>query len=153
MAATNIEVWQQGEIIEISQAANDIKKIVIRQSNPAKADPGSHIDLMVKANGEMVRRSYSVVSQSEDLRDITLGVFLVPNSRGGSIAVHELNVGDPVSSTITSLPACSLPVIISPQVGEVLIGPVGGGPFDCQISQRFILGKSNSGVAIELEYS
>lgn len=94
MAATNVEVWQQGEIIEVTDVAVGIKRFVIRQSLPAKADPGSHIDLMVPTDSGLVRRSYSVVSQSEDLRDITLGVFLVPNSRGGSIAMHKLREGD-----------------------------------------------------------
>jgi ferredoxin-NADP reductase len=122
MAATNIEVWQQGEIIEISQAATDIKKIIIRQSQPAKADPGSHIDLMVKANGEMVRRSYSVVSQSEDLRDLTLGVFLVPNSRGGSIAVHELNVGDRLDMT---QPLQNFPLRVGAERYVLIAGGIG----------------------------
>lgn len=122
MAATNIEVWQQGEIIEISQAANDIKKIVIRQSKPAKADPGSHIDLMVKANGEMVRRSYSVVSQSEDLKDLTLGVFLVPNSRGGSIAVHELKVGDQLDIT---QPLQNFPLRVGAERYVLIAGGIG----------------------------
>ena len=99
MEATNIEVWQQGEIIEVEAAANDIKRFIIRQSNPKKADPGSHIDLMVPTPEGTVRRSYSVVTQSDDLRDITLGVFLVPNSRGGSIAMHQLKVGDVLDIT------------------------------------------------------
>lgn len=122
MAATNIEVWQQGQILEISQAANDIKRLIIRQSNPAKADPGSHIDIMVNANGEMVRRSYSVVSQSEDLRDLTLGVFLVPNSRGGSIAVHALKVGDRLDIT---QPLQNFPLRVGAERYVLIAGGIG----------------------------
>ena len=99
MAATNIEVWQQGEVIDIVDVADDIKRIVVRQSSTAKADPGSHLDLMVRVNGEMVRRSYSIVEQSSDMRDLTLGVFLVPNSRGGSVAMHNLHVSDQLDIT------------------------------------------------------
>jgi ferredoxin-NADP reductase len=99
MAATNIEVWQHGEILSITEVAANIKQFVIRQSNPAQADPGSHIDLMVHTSTGPVRRSYSVVSQSEDLRELTIAVFLVPNSRGGSIAMHELAVGDTLDIT------------------------------------------------------
>jgi ferredoxin-NADP reductase len=99
MAATNVEVWQQGEVIEVAEVAEKIKKFVIRQSNPAKAQAGSHIDLMIRVNGEAVRRSYSVVRQSADLRDLEIAVFEVRNSRGGSIAMHGLNVGDELEIT------------------------------------------------------
>jgi vanillate O-demethylase ferredoxin subunit len=122
MAATNIEVWQQGEIIEISTVANDIKKIVIRQSNAVKADPGSHIDLMISVKGEMVRRSYSVVSQSSDLRDLTLGVFLVPNSRGGSIAIHNLKVGDKLDIT---QPLQNFPLRVGAERYVLIAGGIG----------------------------
>ncbi|MFM6977288.1 MAG: ferredoxin reductase, partial [Micrococcales bacterium] len=99
MAATNNEVWQQGRIVAVSDVAERIKKFVIRQSNPAKAQPGSHIDLMVSVNGEPTRRSYSVLSQSEDLTDLEIAVFQVNNSRGGSVAMHELSVGDELDIT------------------------------------------------------
>jgi len=99
MAATNVEVWQRGEVVGVSDVAEKIKKFVIRQSNPAKAQAGSHIDLMVTINGEKVRRSYSVVKQSEDLRDLEIAVFEVRNSRGGSIAMHNLSVGDELDIT------------------------------------------------------
>jgi ferredoxin-NADP reductase len=122
MAATNIEVWQQGEILEIETVANDIKRFVIRQSKPKKADPGSHIDLMIEAHGAQVRRSYSVVSQSDDLRDITLGVFLVPNSRGGSIAMHELEVGDTLDIT---QPLQNFPLRVGAERYVLIAGGVG----------------------------
>ena len=93
MAATNNEVWQTGTITAIRDVAAGIKEFVIRQSLPAKAAAGSHIDLMIAIDGQPTRRSYSVVSQSEDLRDVTIAVFQVRNSRGGSIAMHALGVG------------------------------------------------------------
>jgi vanillate O-demethylase ferredoxin subunit len=99
MAATNVEVWQQGEVIEVAEVAEKIKKFVIRQSNPAKAQAGSHIDLMIRVGGETVRRSYSVVRQSADLRDLEIAVFEVRNSRGGSIAMHQLAIGDQLDIT------------------------------------------------------
>ncbi len=99
MAATNNEVWQKGTISEVSNLAEGIKKFVIRQSLPAKAAPGSHIDLMVDIAGEPTRRSYSVVSQSDDLTELTIAVFQVRNSRGGSIAMHQLEVGQTLDIT------------------------------------------------------
>lgn len=122
MAATNIEVWQQGEIISITQAANDIKKFVIRQSNPRKAEPGSHIDLMVPTTEGTVRRSYSVVEQSADLRDITLGVFLVPNSRGGSIAMHQLTEGQVLDIT---QPLQNFPLRVGAEKYVLVAGGIG----------------------------
>ena len=99
MAATNNEVWQQGRIVAVSDVAERIKKFVIRQSNPAKAQAGSHIDLMIPVNGEPTRRSYSVLSQSADLAELEIAVFQVNNSRGGSVAMHELSVGDELDIT------------------------------------------------------
>jgi vanillate O-demethylase ferredoxin subunit len=93
MAATNNEVWQKGTVTAINQVAEAIKEFTIRQSNPAKAGAGSHIDLMISIDGEPIRRSYSVVSQSDDLSELTIAVFQVKNSRGGSIAMHNLTVG------------------------------------------------------------
>ena len=99
MAATNSEVWQQGEIVAIRDVAEGIKEFVIRQSMPVKAAAGSHIDLMIAIDGEPTRRSYSIVSQSADLSLLTISVFQVRNSRGGSIAMHALGVGDVLDIT------------------------------------------------------
>lgn len=99
MAATNNEVWQRGQIVSITEVAHQIKKFVIRQSMPAKAQAGSHIDLMISVNGEPTRRSYSVLSQSADLTELEIAVFQVRNSRGGSIAMHGLDVGDELDIT------------------------------------------------------
>jgi vanillate O-demethylase ferredoxin subunit len=93
VAATNVEVWQKAVVVSSREIADGIREIVLRQSNPAKAAPGSHLDLMIEISGEATRRSYSIVSQSADLRDLTIAVFKVRNSRGGSIAMHELVVG------------------------------------------------------------
>jgi vanillate O-demethylase ferredoxin subunit len=99
MAATNNEVWQKGTVVSIETIAEGIKKLVIRQSNPVKAAAGSHLDLMIDINGEPTRRSYSIVTQSDDLTELTIAVFQVRNSRGGSIAMHNLKPGDELDIT------------------------------------------------------
>lgn len=99
MAATNLEVWQKGTIISVEDASPTIRKFAILQSNPAKAEPGSHIDLLISSKGESLRRSYSVVSQSQDLKTITLAVLKTRNSRGGSEAMHQLTVGQQLDIT------------------------------------------------------
>jgi vanillate O-demethylase ferredoxin subunit len=122
MAATNIEVWQQGRIVSVTDVAVDIKQFVIHQTNPAKSDPGSHIDLMINTIHGMVRRSYSVVSQSLDLHEITIAVFKVPNSRGGSIAMHELQPG--VTLDITQ-PLQNFPLRVGAERYVLVAGGIG----------------------------
>jgi ferredoxin-NADP reductase len=99
MAATNVEVWQKGKVVENIEVAEGIRQLTIRQSSPAKADAGSHIDLWLDVAGEKVRRSYSIVRQSQDFLDLTIAIFRVKNSRGGSIAMHKLEVGDELDIT------------------------------------------------------
>ena len=99
MAATNIEVWQNAIVLENTPIALGINKVVLRQETPVKAEPGTHIDVHVETPEGTVRRSYSIVEQSEDLRDLTLGVFHVPTSRGGSIAMHSLEEGSIIEAT------------------------------------------------------
>lgn len=99
MAATNVEVWQKAILVSSLEIAEGIRQIVLRQNNPAKAAPGSHIDLMISIDGEPTRRSYSIVEQSPDLKDITIAVFKVTSSRGGSIALHALAEGTELDIT------------------------------------------------------
>lgn len=99
MAATNLEVWQQGKVIAKEFLSPTICEIRFSQSNPAKAEPGSHLDLMIEVGGQSIRRSYSIVRQSEDLKEVTISVLRTRNSRGGSIAMHELEVGQSLDIT------------------------------------------------------
>jgi vanillate O-demethylase ferredoxin subunit len=122
MAATNNEVWQKGTIESIEEIAQGIKKFIIRQTSSAIAAPGSHIDLMVEVNGGLVRRSYSVVSQSPDLSTFTIAVFQVKNSRGGSIAMHQLQIGDSLDIT---QPIQNFPLRFGAQKYVLLAGGIG----------------------------
>ena len=51
MAATNSEVWQRAVVVAATAIADEIQRIEIETSLPAKADPGSHIDVMVSRPG------------------------------------------------------------------------------------------------------
>lgn len=99
VAATNVEVWQKAVVVSSMEIAEGIRQIVLRQDHPVKAAPGSHLDVMVNILGDPTRRSYSIVEQSADLRLITIAVFRVRNSRGGSIALHELSEGTELDVT------------------------------------------------------
>jgi len=99
MAATNLEVWQKGTIVSIENLSPTIRHIHLSQSMPAKAEPGSHIDLWIDSGQQTLRRSYSVVSQSQDLKTVTIAVLKTRNSRGGSEAMHRLEVGHELDIT------------------------------------------------------
>ena len=99
MAATNIEVWQDAEVTRIVEVADGIKRIELAPQLPKRAEPGSHIDLMVRINGDEAKRSYSVVESSADGRTLVISVLKAPLSRGGSSYMHELEVGDRLQIT------------------------------------------------------
>jgi vanillate O-demethylase ferredoxin subunit len=103
MAATNIEVWQQATVVEATAVTEHIKRIVLRPDLPRRADPGSHIDVKLKGpaapQGEALKRSYSVVESADDGARLTISVFRAPSSRGGSVGMHALRVGDSLEVT------------------------------------------------------
>lgn len=94
MAATNLEIWQRAQVTEVKQLATTIRLLTLKQATPSRAEPGSHIDLMLTINNQTVRRSYSVVGQSEDLYELSIAVLKTRNSRGGSEKMHTLDVDD-----------------------------------------------------------
>lgn len=55
--------------------------------------PGAHIDVLL---GDDLVRQYSLCGDPADQSSWRIGVLLEPESRGGSRAIHELNVGDTV---------------------------------------------------------
>lgn len=99
MAATNIEVWQLGTVVSSEPTATDIQRIVFEQPSPKKAEPGSHIDVLVDIDGERHRRSYSVVDSTEDGGRVAISVFKAPQSRGGSLFMQTLRSGDKLEIT------------------------------------------------------
>ncbi len=99
MAASNIEVWQLGTVVEVRTIAKEIQRIVLEPSLPKKAEPGSHIDVMVHIDGHKDRRSYSVVEASEDGTRLVISVLKAPLSRGGSVFIHNLQPGDELEIT------------------------------------------------------
>lgn len=98
MVASNIEVWQRATVVDAVEVASGIRRIVLAPESPVRADPGTHLDLMVDIDGRRERRSYSIVDASPS-GEIALSVFRTPTSRGGSIAMHALAVGDVLEVT------------------------------------------------------
>jgi ferredoxin-NADP reductase len=88
--------WQPGEVLETSDVADGVRRIVIRPRDARPAAPGSHLELEVTHAGRTLRRSYSVVRSEDEGRRWTISVQLAPDSRGGSRAMHTLRPGDSV---------------------------------------------------------
>ncbi len=88
MAAQSTLSWQSGEVVSASDAAEGIRRLVIRPDRHVVAPPGSHVDVEVAG----LRRSYSVVRSENE--QWTLSVHLATASRGGSQAMHALKTGD-----------------------------------------------------------
>lgn len=122
MAATNIEIWQEAEVTGMREVADGIMRIELAPTLPKRAEPGSHIDLMVQINGEEAKRSYSVVESSSDGKQLVISVFKAPLSRGGSTFMHGLSVGDRLQTT---QPLQNFPLRVGAKHYILLAGGVG----------------------------
>lgn len=100
MGATTHKRWGPATVVEVGEAAQHVRRIVLapeRLDEPAP--PGSHIDIGVYIGGRADVRSYSVVGSGEHGTQIVLGVQLARDSRGGSEFMHALRPGQRVQIT------------------------------------------------------
>lgn len=86
--------WQTATVVAVRDVADRIRRIELAPEIPTQVRPGEHIDVLVEIDGRTDDRSYSVVEGSEDGSRIVVSVFRTPASRGGSMYMHELAVGD-----------------------------------------------------------
>ena len=93
MAAQSTLRWQQAEVVETTDAADGVRRIVLAPERPRPAAPGSHLDVEVSHEGRTLRRSYSIVRSEDEGRRWTISVQLATSSRGGSRAMHALAEG------------------------------------------------------------
>ena len=93
MAAQSTLRWQRATVVETSDVADGVRRIVLEPEHPRPAAPGSHVDVEVSHEGRTIRRSYSVVRSEQEGRHWTISVQLAPASRGGSRAMHALVEG------------------------------------------------------------
>ncbi len=99
MAAQSTLRWQTAEVVETSDVADGVRRIVLRPRDPAPVAPGAHLDVEVTHAGRTIRRSYSVVRSEDGGRLWTISVQLAPSSRGGSRTMHALQPGDSLRVT------------------------------------------------------
>ncbi|MFE0803376.1 PDR/VanB family oxidoreductase [Streptomyces sp. NPDC058812] len=91
---------QRARVVEVSDVADGIRRIVLAPERPEHAAPGTHLDVDVETgDGARRVRSYSVVRSEDGGRRLTLSVRLSPTSSGGSAAMHRLRVGDELTVT------------------------------------------------------
>jgi vanillate O-demethylase ferredoxin subunit len=98
MAVQTRTHWQRARVVEVSDVAADVRRIVLAPERPEPAAPGSHIDVEIGDRTGRVR-SYSVVRSEDGGRRLTLSVRLSPTSSGGSATMHRLRAGDELTVT------------------------------------------------------
>lgn len=122
MATHRTAVWQHGTVVEATDIADGIRRIVVEPDQPRHAEPGSHIDVTLEIGKETILRSYSVVESLDRGRRLALSVFRAPASRGGSIHMHTLGEGDRISMT---QPLQNFPLRIGAPSYVLLAGGIG----------------------------
>ncbi|WP_017935726.1 PDR/VanB family oxidoreductase [Nocardioides sp. Iso805N] len=94
---TLTEVDIDAVVLSAQRVAEDVVLLTLGARDgsdlPAWA-PGAHIDLLL---GDDLVRQYSLCGDPSDLSSYQVGVLLAPDSRGGSIAAHALDVGHEVA--------------------------------------------------------
>jgi ferredoxin-NADP reductase len=109
----------------VEQVAQDVVAITLSDSSgrslPAWT-PGAHIDLVLD---DEVIRQYSLCGRTADTDRWQVAVLRAPQSRGGSVAVHELKVG---STVRVRGPRNHFPLVSSPRylfvAGGIGITPI-----------------------------
>ena len=123
MSASTSRRWTKATVVDASDVAESIRRIVLRPDTPGPAaPPGSHIDVGVRIRGLSDVRSYSVVGMAEDGQSFVLGVQLARESKGGSAYMHALPVGGQVS---VSQPLQNFPLTYGRSDYLLLAGGIG----------------------------
>jgi ferredoxin-NADP reductase len=86
--------WTTATVVSTGHVARDVRRLEFQYDTEVeRPEPGSHVDVVVQARGRPERRSYSVVEWLGTGR-LAVAVKLLPETRGGSAAMHALAPGD-----------------------------------------------------------
>lgn len=97
---------------------------------------GAHIELQLAAG---LRRCYSLLNAQEERHRYVVGVHRVPQSRGGSLFIHdELRVGHLL---LASPPRNSFPLVEDAPVTVLIAGGIGVTPIWCMVQRLEALGR------------
>jgi ferredoxin-NADP reductase len=96
-AATVVREFEADLVVTaVNDAADGVKTITLAAPDgtalPAWS-PGAHIDIVL---GENLTRQYSLCGDTSNDTSWRIGVLAAPDSRGGSVRVHELKADDTV---------------------------------------------------------
>lgn len=84
----------QARVARVRDEAEEIRSFALVSANGTPlppATPGAHIDVRLPSG---VVRQYSLTNGPDETDAYYLSVRLAPDSRGGSVAMHQLRVGD-----------------------------------------------------------
>lgn len=90
------EVETDAVVARVRGAADDVVELTLAAADGSPLPPwtpGAHIDLLL--GGDLVRQ-YSLCSSPADEAAYQVAVLKTPDSRGGSVAVHNLTQGQPL---------------------------------------------------------
>lgn len=94
--------YQEASVAGVEPLCDDVKRIEILYQQPLPPfDPGSHVDLKVYIDQRVETRSYSVVEHCAPDRAV-IAVRRLPQSRGGSEYMHQLDAGHRLEVTLPS---------------------------------------------------
>lgn len=122
MAVDSSVLWQRGRVVEVCDVARGIRRVVVEPESPARAAPGTHIDVAVDVLGSREVRSYSVVESDPGGTRLALSVLRTSSSRGGAVYMHALAEGSTIELT---RPIQSFPLRIGAPRYVILAGGVG----------------------------
>ncbi|NBB13103.1 PDR/VanB family oxidoreductase [Pseudomonas sp. SLFW] len=131
-------------VVSRRSEAIDIDSFELERVDGAPLPPftaGAHIDVHLRSG---LTRQYSLCNGPHDTRRYRIGVLKDPASRGGSQAMHALQVGDTLS---ISEPRNLFPLVADAKYSMLFAGGIGITPILCMARELF-----NRGAPFELHY-
>jgi vanillate O-demethylase ferredoxin subunit len=127
----------EASIADVLPLCEDVRRIEIEfPFNLPTFDPGSHVDLKVYVDRRTEIRSYSVVEHIAPRR-LVIAVRRLPQGRGGSLYMHQLESGDRLE---VSLPSNHFTLGLTAQEVLLIAGGIGVTPIIGMARQLKALG-------------
>jgi ferredoxin-NADP reductase len=116
-------------VADIEQATATVRRFTLA---PLSGEPlpvysaGAHVVVTMDDNGHRIRNPYSLISRAPDGSHYRIGVLKTPNSRGGSIYLHEkVRVGDEL---VITMPVNLFPIVRTGRKHVLVAGGIGVTP-------------------------
>ncbi len=113
-------------VVAIEQATPTVKRFSLASASGEKLplfSAGAHVVVSMQDGGHRIRNPYSLIDRAPDGSSYRIGVLRTPNSRGGSIFMHErVRVG---SELVISMPVNLFPLVHAGRKHILVAGGVG----------------------------